>query len=94
MSLYEEAIAHFYGSDGAVNPTATVSLNGESLGPKAMRFVEGRTTFKLTCFDDEVRMTDFSYHGQKLVNYTDVDALLWANIGRHHVILRCLIPEC
>ena len=93
LSLYEEAIAHFCGSDGVINPTATVSLNGESLGPKAMRFVEGRTTFKLTCFDDDDSMTEFSYHGQKLVNYTDVDALLWANIGRHHVVLRCIIPE-
>ncbi len=93
LSLYEEAITHFYGSDGAVSPTANVSLNGESLGPKAMRFVEGRITFKLTCFDDEKSMTDFAYHGQKLVNHTDIDALLWANIGRHHVILRCLIPK-
>jgi GxxExxY protein len=93
LSLYEEALTHFCGSVGAVNTTTTVSLNGESLGPKTMRFVEGRTAFKLTCFDDENSITDFICHGQKLVNHTDLDALLWANIGRHHVTLHGFKPE-
>ena len=76
-----------------MSQTATVSLNGESLGPKTMRFVEGRTAFKLTSFGDEKGMADFGCHAQKLVNHTDIDALLWANIGRHEVVLRCLVAD-
>lgn len=93
LSLYEEAVTHFCGSGGGVNQTAMVSLDGESLGPKAMRFVEEGTAFKLTSFDDSESMADFAFHGQKLVNHTNVQALLWANIGRHEVVLRCLVPD-
>lgn len=93
LSLYEEAVTHFCGGDGAVIRPTDVTLNGDRLGPKTLRFVAARTVFKLTSFDNDESMTDFSHHGQKLVNHTDIEALLWANIGRHRVTLRCLIPD-
>ena len=90
LSLYEAGLIHFFGGEEAVLRPATVTFDGHTLGPQSLRFVTERTAFKLTAFDTAAGQLDFRLHAQKLVDHTDVEAVLWANCGRHRVTLRCL----
>ena len=91
LSLYEAGLIHFFGGDEAVLRPAIVSFDGRQTGPQPLRFVTERTAFKLTAFDEPVAQTNFQEHAQKLVDHTDIEALLWANIGRHRVTFSCLM---
>ncbi len=93
LGLYEAALTHFLGGEAMVLRPAMVSLDGHQLGPQPLRFAADRTAFKLTAFAESGSQTSFRDHAQKLVNHTDLDALLWANIGRHQVSLHCLTPS-
>jgi hypothetical protein len=93
LSLYEEAIVHFCGGDAVSIRPSAVFLNGNNLGLQNMRFVTGGTAFKMTAFENPKSRDQFARHAQCLVNHADIEALLWANIGRHTVTLRTLTPE-
>lgn len=88
LSLYEAGLTHFFGGKEIVERHAMVSLDGHQLGPQPLRFVADRTAFEET-----QNQEDFRKHAQKLVDHTDIDTLLWANIGRHHVTFCGLVKE-
>lgn len=82
---------HFFGGQEYVTRPVMVTLDQRPLGPQLLRFVANRTAFKLTAFEEIASQTNFQLHAQKLVDHTDIDALLWANIGRHEVTFRNLM---
>lgn len=90
LSLYEAGLTHFFGGEEFVLRPAMVSFDGRQTGPQPLRFVTGHTAFKLTSFDEAEGQANFQVHAQKLVEHTDVEALLWGNVGRHLVTFRCL----
>lgn len=93
LSLYEEAITHFCGGDSVVIRPARVSLDGHELGTQTMRFVTEKTAFKLTAFGASEQQKRFASHAQRLVNHTDIESLLWADIGRHEVTFTTLTSK-
>ncbi len=92
LGLYEEALTHFFGGEEFVIRPATVKFGNHVLGPQPLPFVTANTAFKLSAFEDLDSQLRFATHAQCLVNHANVEALLWANIGRHRVTLRCLKP--
>ncbi len=48
---------------------------------------------RLTAFDSIDSQQRFAHHAGAMVNHTDLDALLWANLGRHEITFCCLKPE-
>ncbi len=90
LALYEEALTHFLGGESQVIRPATVVLDAAELGFQPLRFAAPGTAFKLTAFGDGELQEEFLAHARKLVAHTQIDGLLWANVSRHSVTLRCL----
>ena len=93
LSLYEEALTHFLGGDSRVLHAVKVRLNGAVLGQQMFRFAADRVAFKLTAFDSMDSQQRFAHHARAMVNHTDLDALLWANLGRREITFCCLKQE-
>jgi GxxExxY protein len=93
LNLYEEALTHFLGGDSSVLRYVKVHLDGAELGQQIFRLAADRVAFKLTAFDATDSQQRFAYHATRLVSHADIDALLWANLGRHEVTFCCLKPE-
>lgn len=93
LGLYEEAITHFCGGEGSVIRPANVLFEGQNIGPQNMRFVSDKTAFKLTAFESPFSQTRFASHIQRMANHLDIESLIWANISRHRIDIRTILPE-
>lgn len=93
LSLYEEALTHFLGGETSVQRALKVHLNGAVLGRQMFRLAADRGAFKLTAFDSIDSQQRFAHHATRMVSHTDLDALLWANLGRHEITYCCLKSE-
>lgn len=94
LGLYEEAVTHFCGGEAAAIRPANVVFEGQNLGAQTMRFVSDKTAFKLTAFDSPSSQARFASHLQCMANHLDIESLLWANISRHRIDIRTVLPEC
>lgn len=65
----------------------TVHFDGVELGQQRLRLAAERVAFKLTAFEDAGTQERFMHHAKRLIAHTEIDALLWANIGRHEITL-------
>ncbi len=90
LGLYEEALTHFFGGESEVLRPVKVHLDGAELGNQVFRLAAERVAFKLTAFDSEVSQAHFIPHAQRLLEHSDLDVLLWANLGRHEITFRSL----
>lgn len=90
LSLYENALTHFLGGEEQVLRPVMVHLDGVELGQQRLRLAAERVTFKLTAFESEAAQKRFVHYAERLVAHTEIDALLWANLGRHEITLRSL----
>ncbi len=93
LGLYEEAITHFCGGEGSVIRPANVLFEGQNIGPQNMRFVSDKTAFKLTAFESPSSQKRFASHIQHMANHLDIESLIWANISRHRIDIRTILPE-
>ncbi|MGV3660575.1 MAG: GxxExxY protein [Prosthecobacter sp.] len=85
MSLFEEAMQHFFNKEipqGAQVPVFGVSGH---LADQTMRLVNPNVAFKLTSLTGNKEA--FICHARKLVKHTPLEAILWANITHEHVTL-------
>ena len=89
LSLYEEALTHFFGGKEFVIRPTTVTFDNHVLGPQPLSFVTTNTAFNLTALEDLESQHKVASHAQRLVSHTSIEALLWGNIARHQVTLRC-----
>ena len=90
LALYEEALTHLLGGEAEVIQPVRVHFDGAALGHQAMRLATRRVAFKLTAFDKADHPNKFVPHAQRLIDHTDIDALLWANVGRHEITFRSM----
>ncbi len=93
LNLYDEALTHFLGGESSVLRPVKVRLDGAELGQQMFRLAADRVAFKLTAFDSMVSQQRFAHHATRLVSHTDLDTLLWANLGRHEITFCCLKSE-
>lgn len=90
VPLYEEALTHFLGGEIAVVRPVKVHFDGSELGEQVFRLAAERVAFKLTAFDTQAAQTNFAPHLQRLLAHTELDAILWVNLGRHEITFRSL----
>jgi len=93
LNLYEEALTHLLGGESRVLRFVKVRLDGAELGQQMFRLAADQVAFKLTALDSMISQRRFAHHATQLVSHTDLDALLWANLGRHEITYSCLTPE-
>lgn len=85
LSLYEEALTHFFGGEASVVLPVAVHWEGVALGHHPLRLAAPGTAFKLTAFDNLAGQEKFAHHLRRLIQHTEIDVMLWANLGRHEI---------
>jgi GxxExxY protein len=83
LPLYEEALTHFCGGVAQVVKNVEVRMPDHTLGCQKMRMAAPRTAFVLTGFSNSC--DSFETHARRLLRHTDLDAILWSNIGLKYV---------
>jgi GxxExxY protein len=87
-SLYEEAITHFLGGEAKViQPIPVVGKNGH-LADQRMRMLAPDVAFKITALQE--RRDEFEAQARKLIQYTTLNAVHWANITQKSITLTTL----
>ena len=79
LQLYEEALTHFFGGEASVLANVEVSTAEHSLGHQKMRLAAPHVAFTLTALHQAD--PEFESHARRLLRHTDLEAILWANIG-------------
>lgn len=90
IPLYEEALTHFLGGELEVLRPVKVHFDGAALGDQVFRLAAERIAFKLTAFDADAVQGNFVPHIQRLLAHTELDVVLWVNLGRHEITFRSL----
>ncbi len=83
--LYEDAIAQTIGAGPDRNDAIAVYGSNGQIGQHAMRLLDPITGFRVTAFQKQEQ--NFAVHCRRLLNHTDLQKLLWANLTAHNVTL-------
>jgi GxxExxY protein len=79
LRLYEAALIHFLGGAEHVWHYVQVQSNGHLLGRQPMRLVADGIAFRLTTFDSG--LARFEVHLRRMLQQTELRAILWVNIA-------------
>lgn len=88
ISLYEEAVLHFFGGVAEVDRRVDVAIGGRLIGEQTMRFIAPDIALKITAF--EQRLEHFETHARRLLAHTKLRAVAWVNIGLREVTFTTL----
>ena len=80
LLLYEEALTHLLGGEAQVLAEVEVRTPEHTLGHHQMRLAAPRVAFALTALP-EADADYYESHSRRLLRHTDLEAILWANIG-------------
>jgi hypothetical protein len=83
LRLYEAALTHFLGGEEYVVRKVDVRGQRELVGQQWMRFAADGVAFKITAFNSD--NNQFEEHTRRLLNHTDLKAMLWINIDLQRV---------
>ena len=88
ISLYEEALTHFFGGTELVLQSIDVILDGVCIAKQTITQCAPRIAFKLTMFDCDARayMKDLA----RFIQCTELDAIQWINTSRKQLSFETL----
>ena len=81
--MYDEALTHFLGGEERVLLPVPVMGQKGHLHDQKMRLIAPEVAFRLTAFTE--RLDAFETHARRLLQHTNLKAILWANITHHQV---------
>jgi len=80
LQLYEEAMTHLLGGEAHVVADVEVRSSAERvLGRQKLKLASPRVAFVVTTLTEG--RNEYENHTRRLLRHTDLDAILWANIG-------------
>ena len=79
LQLYEQALTHLLGGDAHVLADVVVRTPEHVLGHQKMPLAAPRVAFTLTALPDA--SANYESHALRLLRHTELEAILWANIG-------------
>lgn len=86
LSLYEEAITHFFGGEPKVLTRIPVTGTGGELAMQTMRLLNPYSAFKLTAFPPgSPYHANFQTHAQRLLHHTPLNFIQWINIHQTEI---------
>jgi len=88
LTLYDEALVHFFGGEAQVIQDVEVRTPDHVLGSQKMRLAAPGVAFKITGLEESLK--DFEAHALRLLQHTSLKAVLWANISRRTLALRVI----
>lgn len=90
-SLYEEAVAHFFGGIAKVQSDVPVEIAGRRSGFQRVRLLEDGVAMKITSFDRPPE--SFEIHARRLLAHTNLRAIAWINVDIKKVTFIVLEPN-
>jgi GxxExxY protein len=88
LALYDEAMVHFFGGETQAVRSVEVQTPDHPVGQQKMRLAAPGVAFKITGLEENLK--DFEAHSIRLLEHTNLDAILWANISRRTLTFRGL----
>jgi len=88
VSLYDDALVHFFGGETVAIRDVEIWMADHSLGQQKMRMATDGVAFKLTTLPENLE--GFEAHTRRLLEHTNLEAILWANINRKTVTFKTL----
>ncbi len=85
ISIYEEAVVHFLNAGSVGGDFVAVYGSRGKLGQHPMRLLNPTTSFRITAFQKPD--PNFAIHCRRLLNHTDLQTFLWANLTPHTVTI-------
>ena len=85
ISIYEEAVVHILGAGSVGGDFVAVYGSRGKLGQHPMRLLNPTTSFRVTAFQKPD--PNFAIHCRRLLNHTDLQTFLWANLTPHTVTI-------
>jgi GxxExxY protein len=79
LGLYEEAVTHLLGGETYAVADVKVRTPEHTLGRQKMRLASPRVAFALTALPEP--HTDYESNVRRMLQYTGLEAMLWANIS-------------
>jgi GxxExxY protein len=88
ITLYEEAVTHFFGGPAHVEADVAVEVNGRNVGLQRFRLIAPGVALKITSIDGP--LTHFETHARRLLAHLDLRAIAWVNIHLKEVTFTTL----
>lgn len=79
LPLYVDALTHFLGGESQVHRDVVVRMADHTLGVQRMHLAAPGVAFTLTASANAGR--GFETHARRLLQHTNLEEILWANIG-------------
>ena len=80
LHLYEEALTHLLAGESSGLSEVEVRTPDHALGLHKIRVAAPRVAFTLTALPRDA-LAEFENHARRLLLHTELEAILWANIG-------------
>ncbi len=88
LALYFEAMTHVFGGATVVEQEVGVIWNGRTIAQQPLRLVSPEVAFHLTAMENTSK--EFESQAQRLLEHTQLNAYLWANVSRKKVTFTLL----
>jgi GxxExxY protein len=83
ITLYEEAVTHFFGGPHQVETEVGVEIDGRHVGRQRFRLIAPDEALKITAFDGP--LDGFESHARRLLQHSGLRAIAWVNITMKQV---------
>ncbi|MGC8988729.1 MAG: hypothetical protein ACP5MD_01250 [Verrucomicrobiia bacterium] len=84
IGLYRDAVIHFFGGKERVRSAVAVRNGSRVLGEHRVYMIAPGTAFILTALAGS--RASFLTHARRLVNHTDLTAVVWADLSIQRVV--------
>ena len=88
ISLYEDALMHFFKPSEYVGDDIAVTIGGQLVGTQRMRLIAPGVALKLTALADN--LDRFEDHARRLLAHLDLNTIAWANFNIKQLTLTTL----
>ena len=88
ISLYREALIHFFGGEEKVCRPVEVSKGGRALGPQRMTLLNAETAFHISAASTQLDVHE--NHVTRLLRHTKLRAIQWLNLNKHQISMKTL----
>lgn len=84
IGLYRDAVVHFFGGEERVRQAVAVRNGSRVLGEHRVWMIAPGTAFMLTALNGQ--RASFLTHARRLLNHTDLNAIVWADLSIKRVV--------
>lgn len=89
-NVYDDVMISLLGGYDIIRSPISVRFCDSEIGRIDLNLVSDRVAFRITAFYSDISLSSFEDHMRQFILHTNIDAVLWANIGRKVIRYQCL----